>query len=112
MPFLLPKELFGLLGITDNSIGTLRRDTSTVTHVFSGYDGTVFVRGNRELPWHQIPMRLSGRQDLPSFLRRFPLDYGPVRQVLFYVYFATRHPIDLARKVKRRLRRRSAKQRG
>ncbi len=101
--FFVPKEHFDPLGIADNSISTLRRDTSSVTHVFSGYDGTVFVQGNKELPWHQMPMRLSGRQDLPKLLRQFPLDYGPVRQGLFYGLFATRHPIDFTRKVRRRL---------
>lgn len=109
--FFVQEELFDILQIADNSIGTLRRDTSAVTHVFSGYDGTVFVVGNKELPWHQMPMRLSGRQDLPSFLRKFPLDYGPARKFLFYSHFATRHPIDLARKVIRWLRRRSGKSR-
>ena len=98
--FFVPRELFAALGITDNSIATLRRDTSFVTHVFSGYDGTVFVQGNKELPWHVMPMRLSGRQDLPGFLRKFPLDYGPVRKILFYGYFAARHPIDLIRKAR------------
>lgn len=109
--FFVPRELFGALGIADNSIGTLRRDTSFVTHVFSGYDGTVFVVGNKELPWHKLPMRLSGRQDLPGFLRHFPEDYGSVRQVLFYGHFATRHPIDFARKARRRLKRRLARPR-
>ena len=106
--FFVPRELFAALGITDNSIATLRRDTSFVTHVFSGYDGTVFVQGNKELPWHVMPMRLSGRQDLPGFLRKFPLDYGPVRKILFYGYFAARHPVDLARKARRVQRRRRA----
>lgn len=104
--FFVSGDMFNELGITDNSISTLRRDTSFVTHVFSGYDGTVFVTGNKELPWHQMPMRLSGRQDLPGFLRKFPLDYGRTRRTLFYAHFALRHPVDLIRKAKRRVRRR------
>ena len=104
--FFVPRELFAALGIKDNSIATLRRDTSFVTHVFSGYDGTVFVQGNTELPWHVMPMRLAGRQDLPGFLRKFPLDYGRVRKVLFYCYFAARHPVDLIGKARRLQKRR------
>ena len=107
----VPRELFSALGITDNSIATLRRDTSYVTHLFSGYDGTVFVQGNRELPWHVMPMRLSGRQHLPGFLRKFPLDYGPVRKVLFYGYFAARHPVDFIRKARRHQKRWRARSR-
>lgn len=106
--FFVPRELFAALGITDNSIATLRRDTSFVTHIFSGYDGTIFVVGSKELPWHQMPMKLSGRQDLPGFLRKFPLDYGPARRALFYGYFAARHPFDLIRKAMRRQKRRRA----
>lgn len=103
--FFVPQELFPLLDIEDNSIQNLRRDTSAVTYVFSGYDGTVFVVGGKELPWHRIPMKLATRQELPTFLRKFPLDYGPGRKAAFYGYYATRHPVTLARKAARRLRR-------
>ncbi len=103
--FFVPAEMFPALGITDNSIATLRRDTSHVTHIFSGYDGTVFVVGSQELPWHRIPMRFAGRQELPRFLRKFPLDYGAVRRTLFYALYAVRFPKTLIGKLSSRRRR-------
>lgn len=103
--FFVPAELFATLGISDNSIASLRRDSSHVTHVFSGYDGTVFVVGPKELPWHQMPMRFTGKQELPRMLRQFPLDYGPVRRACFYALYAFRFPRTLATRALRRRRR-------
>jgi hypothetical protein len=107
--FFVRGDLFEHLGISDNSIETLRTDTSYVTHLFSGYDGTVFTTGNGELPWHRVPLRVSTHQDLPKILRKFPLDYGPGRKALFYGYVVARHPRHLARRVGVRLRRRSGR---
>ncbi|MDP9091554.1 MAG: FkbM family methyltransferase [Actinomycetota bacterium] len=103
--FFVSEEMFPYVEIADNSINVLRADTSYVTHVFSGYDGTMFIVGSTELPFHQIPMRLANHQELPRLLRKFPLDYGPGRKVTFWAYYAARHPANLSRKALRRFRR-------
>lgn len=105
--FFVDAELFPALGISDNSIETLRQDTSYVTHVFTGYDGAVVRLGSDMLPWHGMPMRFAGRQELPAYLRHFPLDYSAPQRVLFYVLAFCRHPRHFLAKVRNRLRRRA-----
>lgn len=97
---LVRDDLFGHLGITDNSAHVLRRDTSLVTYVFTGYDGTVHVAGNTWLPWHALPMNI-GRQVLPRSLRRFPGDYGRGRRTLMTAYHIVRHPALTVRRVRK-----------
>jgi hypothetical protein len=78
-------EYFKLFGIEDNDPATLREDTSGVTHIFSGYDGTVFFRGHGELGWHGI--KYSGRiRKLPKFFNRYPGNFGPVTMMMFRAY--------------------------
>ena len=80
------RDQFAAFGIRDNSVARLRRDQSRVTHVFSGYDGTVFVRGWGALPWHDVPYGESLIQPLPRFLREWRENYGPVRSKVFGLY--------------------------
>jgi hypothetical protein len=96
------EEYYDLLEISDNSVHTLRTDTSWVTHVFSGYDGTLFVRGSGLLPWHDVPIRLAARQELPSTLRRFPADYDLRQKLIFHSWLGLRHPAKLRSIVGRR----------
>ncbi|MDQ6630469.1 MAG: hypothetical protein M3Y82_01785 [Verrucomicrobiota bacterium] len=78
-------EYFSLFGITDNSPRTLREDISCVTHVFCGFDGTVFFRGSEHLPYHGI--KYAGRiRPLPKLFRRYPGNFGPLTSKLFGVY--------------------------
>jgi hypothetical protein len=79
------REYFPLFGITDNSPCALREDTSSVTHVFCGYDGTIFYRGHGRLLWHE--MKYSGRvRPLPRMFRRYPGNFGPFTSKLFKAY--------------------------
>jgi hypothetical protein len=80
------KEYFDLFGIDDNSPGTLRADESLVTWLFCGYDGTVFVRGHRVLPWHGIPYRERRMQQVSRLFRKFPSNYGPAMRWLSRQY--------------------------
>lgn len=77
---------FGLFGIEDNSPASLRRDESAITHVFHGYDGTIFVRGNRRLIWHELPLDEARFQQLPRGLRRYPDAYGRLARLRLRVY--------------------------
>jgi len=62
-------EFFPRFGISTNSPGLLRRDQSDITYLFFGYDGTVFLRGRCELPWHGLPLNERDFQTLPRWLR-------------------------------------------
>lgn len=97
---LVRADLFAHLGIADNAAHTLRRDTSLVTHVFTGYDGTVHVAGNTWLPWHALPMKV-GRQALPRALRRFPGEYGRGQRLLMTGYHVLRYPRLTVRRLRK-----------
>ena len=62
-------KYFKLFNISDNSIEILRDDKSRLTHIFCGYDGTVFIRGFGKVDLHGIPFYESRLQQLPKFLR-------------------------------------------
>ncbi len=78
-------EYFPLFGIADNSPRTLREDISSVTHVFCGFDGTIFLTGSGQMPWHGV--RLAGRvRQLPKPFRRYPGNFGPLTSKVFKLY--------------------------
>jgi hypothetical protein len=81
-------EYFSLFEIQDNRPETLRTDLSLVTYVFSGYDGTVMLRGAARLPWHDLSLEASRVQVLPGVLRRYPPDYDAWQRRLFRLYRA------------------------
>ncbi len=64
------RRFFDLFGIKDNSVKTMRPDEPFVTHVFCGYDGTIFIRGYGKSPWQTIPLRESKMQILPGWARK------------------------------------------
>lgn len=84
------RKYFDRFGIRDNSVAALRTDESLVTHVFSGYDGTVFVRGYGKLVWHEVPYDESRLQQLPRWLRGYPGNYGRVKGLAVRAYRALR----------------------
>ena len=75
-------EFFSLFDIEDNHPETLRTDCSNITHIFSGYDGTVFLAGSKILPWHGISLDQSKFQILPRRLRKYPHSYSKIQRVL------------------------------
>ena len=78
-------QYFHLFHISNNEPRVLREDLSWITHVFCGYDGTVFVAGADSLPWHCLSF--SGRvRQLPKFFRRYPGNFGSFEKTLFRVY--------------------------
>ncbi len=72
--FLIDSKYFELFQLADNDLDTLRK-TGVFTTMFFGYDGTVFLDGNKSIYWHQIPIPEEKIQLLPKFLRKFPDNY-------------------------------------
>jgi hypothetical protein len=79
-------ELFELFGINDNSIEAMRPNENEVTYLFSGFDGTVFLRGSRKLPWIGFPILEKDVQVVPRWLRQFPSNYGPIKKFVSRPY--------------------------
>lgn len=86
------RELLPLFNIRDNSLAELHRDTSMLTYLFHGYDGTVFVGGHKQMIWHKVPITARHCQQLPKALRAFPRRYGPVRKAFWNLLKSTRKP--------------------
>lgn len=81
------KKYYKYLNITDNSIDKLRDNLSHVTNLFYGYDGTVFISGNTDLPWHNgIKLKLANIQPLPKYIRRYPPTYNILQKLLFVTF--------------------------
>lgn len=74
---------FSAFGIADNSPANLRRDLSQITHLFCGFDGQVFLRGNRTLPWHRMRYDEKRMQHLPAWCRRHPARYGRLQRLFW-----------------------------
>lgn len=91
-------EYFSLFGIGDNRPQSLRLDTTAVTHLFSGYDGTIFLSGKRELPWHDVALDEREFQVLPRYFRLYPGDYSRFQlRLLNFMYRRFRFVARLAR---------------
>jgi hypothetical protein len=84
--FFVRSEYFALFELATNAPEVLRTSTKDVTYLFSGYDGTVFLRGGGRLPWHKLRLPESRFQLLPAYLRRFPDNYSPFQDWLFRWY--------------------------
>ena len=84
--FFVRKEYYPLFHIESNSPDILRTDLDAISHIFIGYDGTVFLRGACRLPWHGIDLNESKCQPLPSFLRKYPGNYTKLQLIFFILY--------------------------
>lgn len=80
------KAYFSLFGIEENAVETLYPDQSSVTHIFCGFDGTVFLRGHRVLPWQAIDYKESRVQQIPSWARLRFGDRNILRKKLGKLY--------------------------
>jgi hypothetical protein len=84
--FFVRGEHLPLFDLATNAPEVLRTNTKDVTHFFTGYDGTVFLRGGARLPWHKLHILENGLQVLPAVLRAFPESYSPFQKWLFGWY--------------------------
>lgn len=84
--FFVDSKYFDLFGIADNSPEQLRTDLSVMTHIFCGYDGTVFIRGCGVCPWQSIPLKESRMQILPKWARKRFGDQNIIRRKLGRIY--------------------------
>jgi hypothetical protein len=81
--FFVKAEYYSLFKIEDNRPEVLRTDLSVVTHLFIGYDGTLFLSGGKVLPWHSLPLQESKIQHLPKFLRKHAARYTRLEGAIF-----------------------------
>jgi len=79
-------KYFNLFDIDDNSVETIRTDDSYITHIFCGFDGTVFIRGCCEIPWRGISYKESMVQQLPKWAIKRVGDRNIIRRKLGKIF--------------------------
>ncbi len=79
-------KYFDLFGIEDNSVSQIWTNQSAITHIFCGFDGTVFLAGYRKLPWQDIALKESRVQQLPKWARKRVGDRNIIRKKLGKIY--------------------------
>lgn len=79
-------KYFGLFDIADNSVDSIRTDDSLITHIFCGFDGTIFIRGCCEIPWRKISYKESKVQQLPGWACKRVGDTNMFRRKLSKIY--------------------------
>jgi hypothetical protein len=104
--FFVDSRYFSLFAIDDNSALSLRKDLSTITHFFIGYDGSIHLQGNAGLPWHGISIHESDFQVLPRALRKYPGRYNWLERQMLRGFRLFRSPPLLLDALKRRISRR------
>ena len=68
--FFIDRKYFNDFNIVDNSIEQIRDDFSSITYIFQGYDGKIFLRGYGKFIWHgYLKIREKSIQDLPKIFR-------------------------------------------
>lgn len=84
--FFVDSKYFNLFGIKDNSVSQIWTDQSAITHIFCGFDGTVFLASYRKLRWQDITIRESKVQQLPKWARKRVGDRNIIRRKLGKIY--------------------------
>jgi len=90
--FFVKQEYYQRFQIESNAPEVLRTDLDAVTYLFSGYDGTIFLRGGRTLLWHGITLNEASFQRLPKYLRTFPENYTIAQKAAFALYLLFTNP--------------------
>lgn len=88
--FFIDAQYFPLFGIENNDPYVMRRDTSVITWLFCGYDGTVHLEGYQKLPWHDVDIRKKDVQPIPSMFHGYPDDFSSGKAFLFKLYKSIR----------------------
>lgn len=102
--FFIRREYYPLFQMESNAPDVLRTMPDSITYLFSGYDGRVFLHGSCRLPWHGIDLKESKVQQLPRVLRRYPPNYTLFQRVMLVLY---RAPSRLSKAIRKRIARRT-----
>jgi hypothetical protein len=104
--FFVRTEHLPRFDLESNDPARLWTEQRFVTHLFSGYDGTLFIEGFGGLPWHGVDFHASRLQPLPRALRHPSAGYNAFRRALFFVWLLVREPRTLLHKLRKLSRRR------
>ena len=103
--FFVRKEYYPLFQIESNSPEVLRTSVGSITYLFSGYDGRIFLHGGCTLPWHGIDLRESRLQHLPGFLQKYPDNYTNLHKLVFALFLLVTRPSRFIKEIRKRISR-------
>ena len=102
--FFVRKDLFGHFKISQNDEHIMRTDLEYVTHMFTGFDGHVFLRGSLRLPWQRMQFNEKKMQRLPAFMQTFPPNFNWFQRLMYYPYLLISEPKRMLKKAWERFR--------
>lgn len=97
--FFVKQEYYQSFQIESNVSDVLRTNLDAVTYIFSGYDGSIFLRGGCKLPWHGIALNESRVQHLPRFFRTYPGNFTKAQKMAFRLYLLFTEPCRLKKEI-------------
>ena len=99
--FFVKQEYYQEFQIESNAPEVLRTSLDSITYLFSGYDGRIFLHGSCKLPWHGIDMKATRVQYLPRFLRTYPSNYTSAQKLAFMLYLLITDPSRFAKNIRK-----------
>ena len=76
--FFVRSELYSIFKIEDNSIESLRTDTTWVSNIFCDYNGKIHIVGSNQCPWNGLRLDRMVKQ-LPRSLQGLPSNMPALR---------------------------------
>jgi hypothetical protein len=111
--FFVDEKYFDLFEISDNSLQTMRRNSSYITYFFTGYDGTIFLDGSQRYFNHGgIKINSKRLQYIPKFLRKYSGNYNLLEKILFALWILYKDPKTFISLLKVHLKNYSSTKRG
>lgn len=84
--FFVLNEYYSYFSIDNNDPEILREHDNDVTYLYSFYDGTIHLSGNKRLPWHGIDIVEQHIQHIPKIIRKYPDNYKKIEKWVFVIW--------------------------
>lgn len=84
--FFMSNECFELIPDIENYVSTERKDPPEPVALFFAFDGTLLTSRDVTIPWHNVSIKRGDIQPLPSYFRRYPLDFTRFQKLLMRAY--------------------------
>lgn len=90
--FFVITNYYPLFQIENNSPSILRKSLDSITYLFCGYDGKMFLHGCKKVLWHNIETKENRIQQLPKFLQKYPGNYSKIEKLLLVIHKLITNP--------------------
>lgn len=84
------QKYFELFQIENNDPSKLIIDKKYYTFLYQGFNGQIYIEGCKKMIWHNIPIKESKFQQLPTLFRSYRSNFGLLKKILFKIYLMIR----------------------